>query len=105
MFLILFQFLSFGNSFLYYHISLYGGLILFCCYIIYDTQTIIRNVQNVGIQNADYINDAIHLYIDFIAIFVRILILIAKSKQNSNHERNQNHSYRPVPLRSIKTEL
>merc|ERR1719474_2063648 len=63
-----------------YELSLYGGLIMFIGYVFYDTQQIIRRAERFGLQQTDFVSDAVTLYIDFVAIFVRILIIIMRSK-------------------------
>merc|ERR1719361_1750171 len=62
-------------------ISLYGRLLMFIGYVFYDTQQIIKRVERFGLDKTDYISDAITLYIDFVAIFIRILIIILRSKE------------------------
>lgn len=66
------------------YIQLYGGLIVFCFYVLYDTQVI---VEKYNIGSKDHITHALDLYIDFIAIFVRILIIMLKNKEKKK-ERN-----------------
>ena len=67
-----------------YELSLYGGLIMFIGYVFYDTQQIIARVERFGLDQTDYISDAITLYIDFVAIFIRILIIIMRSKEKDS---------------------
>ena len=54
-------------------INLYGGLALFTAYIAYDTQNMIDEYQ-MGID--DHLKHATDLFIDFKAVFTRILILL-----------------------------
>merc|ERR1719295_967931 len=68
-----------------YELSLYGGLIMFMGYVFYDTQQIIKRVERYGLQHTDFVSDAITLYIDFVAIFVRILIIIMRSKERNGN--------------------
>ena len=67
-----------------YELSLYGGLLMFIGYVFYDTQQIIKRVERFGLQHTDFVSDAITLYIDFVGIFVRILIMIMRSKEQNN---------------------
>merc|ERR1719334_1660083 len=84
-----------------YELSLYGGLLMFIGYVFYDTQQIIKRVERFGLQNTDFVSDAITLYIDFVAIFVRILIIIMRSK-----ERKEGGGSRSAPsTRTIKMDL
>jgi len=57
-------------------ISLYGGLVLFCGYVLYDTQVMIEKI-NMG--DKDYVNHAVALYLDFINIFIRVLIILMRN--------------------------
>jgi len=58
---------------------LYGGLVVFMTYVIYDTQIII---EKVSMGNADFVSHALELFIDFVAIFVRLVIILTKKKEN-----------------------
>ncbi|CAB0038446.1 unnamed protein product [Trichogramma brassicae] len=64
-------------------IALYGGLILFSMFLLYDTQRIIKRAEttpNYGYSNVapfDPINNAISIYLDTINIFIRILTILA----------------------------
>merc|ERR1719334_2933978 len=82
-----------------YELSLYGGLIMFIGYVFYDTQQIIKRVERFGLQNTDFVSDAITLYIDFVAIFVRILIIIMRSKERNG---NSGGSRSTASARSVK---
>merc|ERR1719295_551623 len=85
-----------------YELSLYGGLIMFIGYVFYDTQQIIKRVERFGLQQTDFVSDAITLYIDFVAIFVRILIIIMRSKDRDNG----NGGSRALPsTRTVKMDL
>eukprot|EP01084_Bolivina_argentea_P268845 456773_1 len=87
-----------------YQLSLYGGLIMFIGYVFYDTQQIIKRVEKYGLENTDYVSDAITLYIDFVAIFVRILILIMRAKQRGEGG-SSNNSKPTISTRNIKIDL
>ena len=57
-----------------------AGVILFGFYLIYDTQLVIgRNKRYLS--EDDYIGAALQIYVDIIAIFVRILSLFGKKKK------------------------
>lgn len=64
-------------------IALYGGLILFSMFLMYDTQRIIKQAESypsyqVGdMRRYDPINNAISIYLDTVNIFVRILTILA----------------------------
>merc|ERR1711884_785497 len=60
-----------------YSIALYGGLILFSGFLLYDTQRIIKKAENhpnygYGIQKYDPVNNSISIFMDAVNIFVRI---------------------------------
>mmetsp|Transcript_3704 Transcript_3704/g.4015 ORF Transcript_3704/g.4015 Transcript_3704/m.4015 type:complete len:241 (+) Transcript_3704:249-971(+) len=61
-----------------FNLSLYGGLLIFCGYVIYDTQLIVAKAEA---GNFDYIRHTLDLFIDFAAIFVRILIILTKKEE------------------------
>lgn len=65
---------------------LYGGLVMFMTYVIYDTQVII---EKASFGNVDYINHALELFIDFVAIFVRILIILSDKKEKKKNSDDQ----------------
>eukprot|EP00735_Rhodelphis_limneticus_P002564 TRINITY_DN13475_c0_g1::TRINITY_DN13475_c0_g1_i1::g.27942::m.27942 TRINITY_DN13475_c0_g1::TRINITY_DN13475_c0_g1_i1::g.27942 ORF type:complete len:249 (+),score=29.08,sp/Q9IA79/BI1_PAROL/42.47/5e-49,Bax1-I/PF01027.15/2.9e-32,DUF989/PF06181.6/15,DUF989/PF06181.6/0.54 TRINITY_DN13475_c0_g1_i1:44-748(+) len=73
-----------GVSFL----QIYGGLLIFSGYVIVDTQLIIEKASH---GKADYVSHAVELFIDLVAILVRVLIILMdrekKRKQNSNSRR------------------
>lgn len=63
-------------------IALYGGLLLFSGFLLYDTQRIIKQAETYPMYNThgrsyDPINNAISIYLDTINIFVRILTILA----------------------------
>merc|ERR1719433_785015 len=65
-----------------YSIALYGGLILFGGFILYDTQKIIYKAERhptygFGIQKYDPINSSMGIYTDTLNIFIRIAQILA----------------------------
>jgi FtsH-binding integral membrane protein len=60
------------------NIQLGVGLLVFMGYVIFDTQIMIEKASN---GMTDYISDAVQLFIDFVAIFVRILIILSKMSE------------------------
>lgn len=61
-------------------VQLYGGLLMFLGYVVFDVQVAIERAHNAG-ASADALADALQLYVDFIAIAVRIAIILAKSSE------------------------
>eukprot|EP01027_Heterolobosea_sp_BB2_P024081 GEZU01036245.1.p2 GENE.GEZU01036245.1~~GEZU01036245.1.p2 ORF type:complete len:244 (-),score=74.72 GEZU01036245.1:395-1126(-) len=72
-----------------FFVQLYAGLLVFCAYVIYDTQLI---VEKASAGDTNYINHTLELFVDFVAIFVRILIILAdkeRKKENDNNKRRR----------------
>lgn len=61
------------NSYLYKGVS-YFVILLFIFYILYDTKMMTIRAKKCN-NNADYINESLHLFLDIFNIFVRILSL------------------------------
>ncbi len=55
-------------------IELYGGLLLFCGFVLFDTQLIVEKCER---GDTDYIWHSLDLFLDFINIFRRLLIILA----------------------------
>ncbi len=65
-----------------YSIALYGGLVLFSGFLLYDTQKIIHKSEThpqYGMRKFDPINSSIGIYMDTINIFIRIAQILAMS--------------------------
>lgn len=61
--------------------QVYFGLLVFCGFIVFDTQLILEKVNRFG--RSDYVMDALDLFLDLLNIFVRILIILSKDKKNN----------------------
>lgn len=53
--------------------QLYLGLLIFIGYMIYDTQEILERAYR---GELDYVKHALTLFTDFVAVFVRILVIM-----------------------------
>ena len=69
----------FLHSEILFKIDLYLGLVIFCMYIIYDTQMIIKEADD---GNYDVIFHAMTFYLDFINIFIRLLVILMRNSNN-----------------------
>jgi FtsH-binding integral membrane protein len=68
-----------------YSVAMYGGLILFGAFLLYDTQKIVykaeRHPVGYGAPPFDPVNASIGIYMDTINIFVRIASLLAGNRR------------------------
>jgi FtsH-binding integral membrane protein len=67
-------------------IHLYGGLVIFSLYVLYDSQLI---VERASMGNYDHIQHALDLFIDFAALFIRILIILNKNAQKKEEKKRR----------------
>ena len=56
-------------------LQLYGGLLVFVGYILFDTQMIVEQASQ---GNMDYIRHALDLFVDFVAILIRLLVILVR---------------------------
>ncbi|CAE7239234.1 tmbim6 [Symbiodinium sp. KB8] len=62
-------------------LNLYLGLAAFMGYVVYDTQVIIERSEALGDAPKDIAMDALQLFVDFLGIFVRLLIILARNSR------------------------
>lgn len=68
----------FFHSYLLYQVHLYGGLLLFCGFLLYDTQLIVEKCRR---GDKDFIWHSVNLFLDFINIFRRLMVILAQNKK------------------------
>lgn len=93
MLLLQFSSLIFGRSAFMYNVEIFGGLLVFMGYVLFDTQMIIERA-NRGDYN--YVKHALDLFVDFAAIFVRLLVIMTKNssqRERRDQERRKRRSY------------
>ncbi|XP_048518666.1 growth hormone-inducible transmembrane protein isoform X2 [Dendroctonus ponderosae] len=72
-----------------YSISLYGGLLLFSAFLLYDTQRIVVQAERYpaqpeyqGVKPYDPINNAISIYLDTLNLFIRIAMMLGMGERS-----------------------
>ncbi|CAH1186847.1 unnamed protein product [Phyllotreta striolata] len=80
--------LSFVNIFFgaawIHQVQLYVGLLAMCGFVLYDTQIIIEK-RRMG--DKDFVAHSLDLFVDFVGIFRRLLILLTQKEQESRKKR------------------
>nr|AGN54391.1 Bax inhibitor 1 [Nicotiana benthamiana] len=76
----------FGGSMALFKFEVYFGLLVFVGYIIFDTQDIIEKAH---LGDLDYVKHALTLFTDFIAVFVRILIIMLKNASDKEEKKKK----------------
>lgn len=67
-----------------FSMELYGGLVIFALYVIFDTQLIVEEAFS---GNMDHIRHAMMVYVDVVAIAVRILVILMKKEESRGRKR------------------
>lgn len=63
-----------------YSVAMYGGLVLFSMFLLYDTQKVIKRAEITpmyGAQKFDPINSMLTIYMDTLNIFIRVATMLA----------------------------
>merc|ERR1712020_467544 len=76
----------FFRSQLLFQAHLYIGLAIFCGFIMFDTQVIIRKARN---GDKDFIAHSLDLFIDFVQIFRKVLILLMQKDERDNKNKRR----------------
>nr|XP_033799684.1 growth hormone-inducible transmembrane protein [Geotrypetes seraphini]XP_033799685.1 growth hormone-inducible transmembrane protein [Geotrypetes seraphini] len=65
-----------------YSVAIYGGLVLFGMFLLYDTQKVIKRAETYpryGVAKFDPINACLGIYTDTLNIFIRLVIILSNS--------------------------
>jgi FtsH-binding integral membrane protein len=76
----------FGGSTAFFKFELYFGLLVFVGYMVVDTQEIIERAH---LGDLDYVKHALTLFTDFVAVFVRILIIMLKNSGEKTEKKKK----------------
>ncbi|XP_017640836.1 bax inhibitor 1-like [Gossypium arboreum] len=76
----------FGGSTTLFMFEIYFGLLVFVGYMVVDTQDIIEKAH---LGDLDYVKQALTLFTDFVAVFVRILIIMLKNSAEKNEKKKK----------------
>jgi FtsH-binding integral membrane protein len=83
-------FLGFLNIFfrsqLLFQVHVYLGLAIFCGFVMFDTQVIILKVRR---GDKDFIAHSLDLFIDFVQIFRKVLILLMQKEQSKDQKKRR----------------
>lgn len=67
-----------------FSIAVYGGLVLFSMFLLYDTQKVIKRAETYpyyGVQKYDPINSCMGIYMDTLNIFMRLVMILSGSNR------------------------
>ncbi|XP_063808824.1 bax inhibitor 1 [Pseudophryne corroboree] len=64
--------------------NLYLGLLVMCGFVLFDTQLIIEKAEN---GDKDYVWHCVDLFLDFITIFRKLMIILAMNEKDKKKER------------------
>ena len=57
------------------------GALIFCCYLVFDTQLMLGGKHKYSISPEEYIMAALNLYLDIINLFLYILMLVGGGRK------------------------
>merc|ERR1719499_2411210 len=76
----------FFRSTLLFQAHLWIGLAVFCGFIMFDTQMIIRKARN---GDKDFVAHSLDLFIDFVQVFRKVLILLMQKDERDNKKKQR----------------
>lgn len=76
----------FGHTSATFMFELFFGLLVFLGYMVFDTQEIIERAHR---GDMDYIKHALTLFTDFVAVLVRILVIMMKNAQEKSQDEKK----------------
>lgn len=74
----------FFGSRLLFQVNLYVGLAVMCGFIVFDTQNIIEKARR---GDKDYVMHSVELFIDFVGVFKRLLVILTDKEAQSKRKR------------------
>ncbi len=68
-------------------LEVFGGIVLFSALTLFDTRRLLDDAQKVaqGAKNADPIGASLHIYLNMVNLFVRIVEVMAKTHADGEH--------------------
>lgn len=76
----------FGGRSLVYEGELYIGLLVFAAYVLFDTQVIVEKAHQ---GDKDHIKHALDLFVDLVAMFARVLIIMLRNAERREKEKKR----------------
>jgi FtsH-binding integral membrane protein len=76
----------FGYGRFMFDVEVYLGLLVFAGYVLFDTQLV---VERASAGDMDQVQHALDLFVDFMAIAVRVLIILMKNQEKKEEQRRR----------------
>ncbi|MEE6471243.1 hypothetical protein FKM82_009223 [Ascaphus truei] len=74
----------FIGSVLFFKMHMYIGLLIMCGFVLFDTQLIIEKAEH---GDKDYIWHCVDLFLDFITIFRKLMVILAMNEKEKKKEK------------------